>query len=67
MAKSEHSLVKITHEHGPSGFVFFVAYIGAVVYFFQQSPHFWGFVGALFKAMVWPAFLVYHIFQLLKV
>lgn len=67
MAKSDNSLVKITHEHGPTGFVFFVAYIGAVVYFFQQQPDFWGFVLALLKAMVWPGFVVYHGLQLLGV
>jgi hypothetical protein len=59
MSKSDNSLVKITHEHGPSGFIFFVAYIGAVVYFFHQSPDFWGFILALIKAIVWPAFLLY--------
>jgi hypothetical protein len=59
MAKSDNAFVKITHEHGPSGFIFFAAYIGAVVYFFQQSPDFWGFILALIKAMVWPAFLLY--------
>ena len=58
--KSDNAFVKITHEHGPSGFVFFAAYIGAVVYFFNQSPDFWGFILALLKAIVWPAFVVYH-------
>lgn len=60
MAKSDNAFVKITHEHGPSGFILFVAYIGAVVYFFQQQPDFWGFIMALLKAAVWPAFLLYH-------
>ena len=65
MSKSDNALVKITHEHGPSGFMFFVAYIGAVVYFFQQVPDFWGFVLALLKAAVWPAFVLYHALGLL--
>ncbi|HKX72679.1 MAG TPA: hypothetical protein VJM32_01555 [Candidatus Saccharimonadales bacterium] len=60
MTKSDNSLVKITHEHGPSGFVFFAAYIGAVVYFFNQSPDVGGFFLALLKAIVWPAFVVFH-------
>lgn len=58
-SKTENSLVKINHQ-GPLGAVFFTAYIGAVVYFFNQSPDFWGFVLALLKAAVWPAFVVYH-------
>jgi hypothetical protein len=60
MAKGDNSLVKITHEHGPSGFIFFAAYIGAFLYFFQQSPDFWGFILALLKAAVWPAFVLYN-------
>ena len=67
MAKGDSSLVKITHEHGPSGFMFFVAYVGAVVYFFQLQPDFWGFILALIKAAVWPAFLLYHVLQALHV
>lgn len=60
MAKSDNALIKVTNEHGPTGFVFFMAYVGAVAYFFMQEPHFWGFVLALIKAIVWPAFLVYY-------
>lgn len=67
MTKSDNALVKITHEHGPSGFAFFTAYIGAVVYFFNQSPDFWGFILALLKAIVWPAFLIYNGFSALSV
>lgn len=58
-SKTENSLVKINN-HGPLGAIFFAAYIGAVVYFFNQSPDFWGFILALLKAIVWPAFMVYH-------
>jgi hypothetical protein len=57
--KTENSLVKVTHQHGPLGFAFFTAYIGAVVYFFNQSPDVGGFFLALIKAIVWPAFIVY--------
>lgn len=67
MAKGDNSLIKVTHEHGPSGFLFFTAYIGAVVYFFQQTPDFWGFILALLKAMVWPGFVLYHVLIALKV
>jgi hypothetical protein len=60
MSKHDNQLIKITTDHGPTGFVFFMAYIGAVVYFFNQEPHFWGFIWALIKAIAWPAFLIYH-------
>jgi len=65
MTKHEHSLVKVTNQHGPWGFVFFIAYIGAAVYFVQQSEGFWGFIGALFQAIVWPGYVVYHVMKIL--
>ena len=65
MIKNDRPSVKIINQHGPMGFVMFVAFIGAVVYFVQQSSGFWGFIGAIFQAMVWPAYVVYHVLQLL--
>jgi hypothetical protein len=67
MAKSDNAFIKITHEHGPSGYILFVAYIGAVIYFFQQSPDFWGFILALLKAAVWPAFVLFNVLEVLGV
>lgn len=65
MAKPDNAFIKVTNQQGPGGFIFCMAYIGAVVYFFNQQPDFWGFILALFKAIVWPAFLVYHGLQAL--
>lgn len=64
MTKKEGT-TKIINDHGPRGFIFFIAYIGAAIYFVQQSSGFWGFIGALLKAMVWPAFVIYHALQAL--
>jgi hypothetical protein len=47
-------------DHGPKGLIIFLAYIGAAVYFVDQSSGFFGFIGALLKAIVWPAILVYN-------
>ncbi|HSX43768.1 MAG TPA: hypothetical protein VLE69_00505 [Candidatus Saccharimonadales bacterium] len=52
---------------GPLGFVFFAAWIGALVYFIQQSEGFWGFVLAVLKSTVWPAFLVHRALELLHI
>jgi len=57
--------VRVINDHGPSGFIFFVAFIGAAVYFVQQSSGFWGFILAILKAIVWPGFVVFHALQLL--
>lgn len=58
MAKND-SLIKVVNENGTLGWLSFVAYIGAAVYFYQQDPGFWGFFLALIKAVFWPAFVVY--------
>lgn len=45
---------------GPLGVVLFIAYIGAVVYFWLQANGFWGHVWVFFKAIAWPGILVYQ-------
>lgn len=48
-------------KHHFLGGVYFLGFIGATVYYIQQSTTFWqGAVGIL-KALVWPAFLVYKL------
>lgn len=46
------------------GGAYFLGMIGAAIYYIQQSDTFWGIVLALLKALVWPAFLVYHLLKL---
>jgi hypothetical protein len=65
MSKNDHSSIKVINDHGPMGFIFFLAFIGAAIYFVQQSSGFWGFIGAIFQAIVWPIYVVYHVLQLL--
>jgi hypothetical protein len=49
-----------------SGAVYCLGFIGALIYYIQHAQSFWmGFVG-FFKALVWPAFLVHSLFNLLK-
>ena len=64
MGKGDKRAVKVMNP-GPLGFIFFVAFIGATVYFVDQSHGFWGFILALLKACVWPAYVVYHALVLL--
>jgi len=43
------------------GGFYFLGFLGAFIYYAQQSTTFWqGIVGFL-KALVWPAFLVYKL------
>lgn len=52
---------------GQLGWMFFMAYIGAVIYFFNLDPSFWGFILALLKAAVWPAYVLYEVLGVLGV
>ncbi len=62
---SDKKSVKIINQ-APSGFVMFLAYLGAAIYFVQQSSGgFWEVILALLKAIVWPVFVLYHVLSLL--
>lgn len=56
---------KVIYKSGPMGFAYFVAWIGAIAYFVGRSVGFWGFVLAVLKACVWPAYVLYHVLVLL--
>lgn len=45
---------------------YFLAMIGSAVWFWQQADGFWEHVGALLQALVWPAFLIYDLFEALN-
>lgn len=58
---------KIVQQQGPWGYVLFMAWIGAVVYFVRLSDGFWGFILAVLKACVWPAYVLHHVLGLLNI
>jgi hypothetical protein len=43
--------------------VYGLGLIGALVFFWQQADSFGQYLLAILKALVWPAFLVYEVFQ----
>lgn len=47
-------------DNGQIGWAMFTAYIGSVIYFFNNDPTFWGFILALLKSIVWPAYVIYE-------
>lgn len=65
MAKEK--TVKVVNKGGPAGGFYLLAFIGAAVYFVQLSEGFGEFIVALLKALVWPAYLIYHVFELLRI
>lgn len=58
---------KTAVDNGPIGFVLFTAWIGALVYFVDKANGFWNVIVAFFQACVWPAYLIYHLLQALRV
>jgi hypothetical protein len=48
---------------GGGSAAYFLGFIGALVFFWQQADGFGEYLVALLKAFVWPAFLVYEAFQ----
>ena len=66
MSKDSKSFVTINKNEGMSGFIFFLAWVGALVYFVNQANDFWGVIIAFFKACVWPAFVLYEVLGLLQ-
>lgn len=45
------------------GVIYGMGFIGAAVYYVSHATGFWSGVFGLFKAMVWPAFLVYDVLK----
>lgn len=66
MAKANKT-TKVVNKEGMTGFVFFAAWIGALVYFVQNSVGFWGFILAVLKSFVWPAFIIHKVLALLNI
>jgi len=65
--ESEIQKPKVIVQGGGSDSVYGLGFIGALVYFIGQARDFREGVIGFFKAIVWPAILVYEIFKLLKI
>ncbi|MFD2872946.1 hypothetical protein ACFS5N_10740 [Mucilaginibacter ximonensis] len=46
--------------------IYGIAFLGALVYFIQHSTTFWGGVLGFFKAVFWPALVLYKVLELLN-
>ncbi|HEY6951358.1 MAG TPA: hypothetical protein VI758_03055 [Bacteroidota bacterium] len=63
---SEHHRGRGMGGDGMFGGVYGLAFIGAAVYFIQQATTFWMGVLGFFKAIFWPAVLMYKLLEYLK-
>lgn len=59
--KSDKNFIKVVKEDGSIGFFMFMSFMGALVYFVQQSEGFGGFLLAIIKAIVWPALVIHEV------
>ena len=48
-----------------SGAVYSLGIFGAWVYFWQQADGFWEYSLAILEGLLWPAWMVYHVFAAL--
>lgn len=51
---------------GQSSAIYGLGFLGALIYFIQHATTFWLGIVGIFKAIVWPAVLVYKLFEFLK-
>jgi hypothetical protein len=68
--KTENDGRKLRGQHGrggAGGMVYGLGVIGSLIYFLQQAETFWNGALGILEALVWPAFVVYHLLQFLKV
>ncbi len=47
------------------GFAYFLAVLGAAIYYVSTAAGFWAGVLGILKALVWPAFLIFEIMKFL--
>ena len=66
MTDEHHQAGKAMKAGGVSSGVYGLAFIGAVVYYFQHATTFWEGVLGFLKALVWPAALIYKLLEFLK-
>lgn len=52
---------------GPGGgnVVYFLGWIGALIYYVQHAHGFWPVILAILKSFVWPAFVIYDLLKFL--
>lgn len=64
MVKDKISKAKCGAGGAGCGGAYFLAMIGALVYYMQQANGFGAVVTGILKAIVWPAFLTHHLLGL---
>jgi hypothetical protein len=53
------------HNHGCSGAIYGLGFLGAAIYYISTATGFWIGVLGILKAIIWPVFLVFHLMKFL--
>ena len=64
--KCNHDSSKAINCGGASGGIYGLAFIGALVYYFQHASVLMDFVLGFLKALVWPAIIAYKVLEFFK-
>jgi hypothetical protein len=59
-------MVHSKYSRGGGDAVYGLGFIGALIYYIQTAPTFWAGVLGILKAILWPAFVVYHLLSFLR-
>jgi hypothetical protein len=54
------------NRNGMLGGIYGMAFLGGVVYYIQHATTFWAGMLGFFKALFWPAVLMYKLLEILK-
>jgi hypothetical protein len=66
LPRHEHPRRKVIYTRAASASLYGLGLIGALVYYLQHATTFLAIVLGFFKAIVWPALLVYKLLEFLK-
>jgi hypothetical protein len=64
--KPEKKERKVVYRGAASAPIYGLGFIGALIYFLQHAATFWLGMLGFFKAIVWPAMLVYELLKYLN-
>lgn len=64
--RHDHQGRKVIYRGAASAPIYGMGFIGALVYYLQHAATFWAGVLGVFKAVVWPAMLVYKLLEFLN-
>ena len=68
MEEDRKTRVRVSSSTGGYGGLWFLGFLGTLVYFLHfHSGSFWLVVLAFWKAIFWPAYLVYYLVAFMKV